>query len=475
MSTAVVIGIGTGEKSRSLAGRERLITIGFPGESPDHLPGHTYMVTEIAHASEVIIKAFADHLAVVSLPTMEFYDTHPIDEKNAQMRTAFCREFYMLLSRKPFDMGDDVIDGLQGAAHIAANAKYLLPAPMPHELPKLGCPAIAVASGPSLSRSIDAIRALQDRCLIISCDSALDGLLKHGITPHIVTPFERVEELKTESFTALSYGGIFAGNPAVHPSIAPLFSQHIYMPGTDLLYLWAESPKDQLLFFGQSTGVLAVSVAMNLTTGPIYLVGHDLAFDGEKSHWNHVGDGVAIDKETIDKGGVFEVSGYSGPVTTQYWWDVFRREIENFACTHGNIINVNELDGIGARIKYTLPGSLPKPDDLPVFSLPPFPAPNTERLERFRAKVRLLPEDARAVLARLATSQRPGPADMDLRKLCQGPNRILLSYILRSILGQFSMESRIRKEAVVIDGMVEAIRNSLRGCMGIFEEMARCV
>jgi AMMECR1 domain-containing protein len=37
------------------------------------------------------------------------------------------------------------------------------------------------------------------------------------------------------------------------------------------------------------------------------------------------------------------------------------------------------------------------------------------------------------------------------------------------------MESRIRKESVVIDGMVEAIRNSLRGCMGIFEEMARCV
>jgi hypothetical protein len=420
MSSAVVIGIGTGEKSRSLAGCERLVNIGFPGESPEHLPGHTYMVTEVGHASEVVSKAFHDHYAVVSLPALQFHDSHPIDEKNVPLRTAFCREFYMLLSRKPFDMGDDVIDGLQGAAHLAANAKYLLPAPMPHELTKLDCPAIAVASGPSLSRSIDAIRALQDRCLIISCDSALDGLLKHGITPHIVTPFERVEEIKHESFSALSYSGIFAGNPAVHPSIAPLFSQHIYMPGTDLLYLWAESPSEKLLFFGQSTGVLAVSVAMNVTTGPIYLVGHDLAFDGEKSHWGFVGDGVSVDKGTIDKGGVFEVGGYSGPVTTQYWWDVFRREIENFASTHGNIINVNELDGIGARIKHTLPGSLPKPDELPVFTMPAFPAPNIERLERFRAKVRQLPTDARSVLSRLATSQRLGPADMDLRKLCRG-------------------------------------------------------
>lgn len=472
MATTVVVGIGTGAQTRRLAQstRSRLITIGFEGESPEHLPGRVFMVRGGQDAGEVISHCFREHVHVVDLEETAFYDTHDIAPGLTEKRTKFCTEFYQLLTRKPFDLGDDVIDGLQGAFHLAHNAKYLLPSPLPQELPKLDVPAIAIASGPSLSRHVDALRDLQDRCLLVACDSALEGLLKNGVFPHLVTPLERVEEVKCESFPSASYPGvIFAGNPAVHQSIAPLFERHIYMPGSDLLYLWGEAPNDRLNWFGQSTGTLAVCAAMNLTSGPIYLVGHDLAFSGDKSHWKEVAESV-----TIDRGQTFEVAGYSGQVATQYWWDVFRREIEGFAHMHGNIINTNAPDGVGAVIANTLSGSLPKRFDLPVFTLPEFPAPNTERLDRFRAKLKTLPGDARSLLGKLSSSQRPTPADLDLRKLCKSPNRLLFGYILRSVLAQFSMELRLRKQSVVVDAMMEAMRSSLRGCMGIFEEMAKC-
>lgn len=472
MHTAVVVGIGSGEQSRRAAVvAERVITIGFPGEDPEGLPGHKFMVAESAHAGEVVSGVFGRHADIVNLADTQFFDQHPIAEGHVRLRQVFCAEFYSLLSRRPLELGDDVIDGLQGAFHLAHNAKYLLPAPMPCELPKLDCPAIAIAAGPSLNRHVDTLRRLQDRCLLVSCDSSVGGLLQHGVIPHVVTPHERLEEVKTGYFPLDHYPGIFCGNPAVHQGIPPVFQRHIYLPGTDLLYLWAEAPEDRLHWFGQSTGTLAVCAAMNLTTGPIYLVGHDLAYAGDRSHWNDVAKIVLLDEHDPP----FEVAGYSGPVKTQYWWDVFRREIEGFARRHGNIVNTNAPDGIGAIIRNTLSGSLPRPEELPLLRLPEFPEPNSERLKIFRKKVFALPSDAKSLLAKLSSMQRPAQADMDLLVLCPGPNRPLFSYILRSVLGQFSMELRQRRQSVVIDGMVEAMRNSIRGCMGIFEEMALCV
>ncbi len=472
MNTAVVVGIGNGVLTRQLAGlADRVITVGLPGENPADLPGRTFMVSEPSHASEVIFGAFSKHADVVSLAETKFYDQHTIAESNVVLRKRFCAEFYSLLSRRPLEFGDDVLDGLQGAFHLARNAKYLLPAPTVHEFPKLSCPAIAIATGPSLKRHVDTLRKLKGKCLLVSCDSAFQGLLKHDVQPHVVTPHERLEDVKNSFFPEPHYPGIFCGNPAVHHGICPSFSRHIYMPGVDLLYKWAEAPESSQTWSGQSTGTLAVSVAMNMTTGPVYLVGHDLAFAGDASHWDEAG-ALALSGVYDD---TFNVPGYSGPIRTQFWWDVFRREIEGFAQKHGNLINVNAPDGIGAIIKGTISGSLPDFDSLPYFNLPLFPDRNETRYELFRAKVHALPGEARALLAKLATNQRMKPDDLDLRRLCPGPNRILFSYILRSILGQFSMELRMRKQDVVIDGMMQALRNSVSGCMGIFEEMAICV
>ncbi len=471
MSTAVVVGIGNGVLTRQLAAQsKRVITIGLPGENPADLPGHTYMVADHTHAGEVILKAFSKHEEIVSLADTTFHDKHEIAESNVALRTRFCAEFYALLSRRPLDFGDDVLDGLQGAFHLARNAKYLLPAPTMSEFPKLSVPAIAIASGPSLKHHVDTLRRLKGKCLLVSCDSAFEGLLKNDVQPHVVTPHERLEDVKTGFFPDLHYPGIFCGNPAVHHGICPSFSRHVYMPGPDLLYQWAEAPEAARTWFGQSTGTLAVAVAMNMTTGPVYLVGHDLAFAGDASHWDEAG--ALAQSGVYDE--TFMVRGHGAPIKTQYWWDVFRREIEGFALRHGNIINTNAPDGIGAYIEHTLSGSLPHEDTLPYFNLPLFPDRNETRYPAFRKKVQALPGEARALLVKLASS-RLTAADLDLRTMCPGENRMLFSYILRSILGQFSMELRMRKESVVIDGMVQALRNAVSGCMGIFEEMAICV
>ncbi len=170
----------------------------------------------------------------------------------------------------------------------------------------------------------------------------------------------------------------------------------------------------------------------------------------------------------------FKIQGYSGPIKTQYWWDVFRREIEGFSKLHGNVINTNAPDGIGAIIRNTHSGSLPKREELPDFVMPALPEVGDARYEAFRRKVIALPSDARSLLSKLS-SRSLTVEDIDFRKMIGPENRPLFSYALRSVLGSFSMELRGRKQSVVIEAMAEALRNSIRGCMGIFEEMAICV
>lgn len=470
---AVVIGAGDGAFVRELVPvYQRVVVIVLPGEQPLAIASpkfHQFVVGGPADAGQVVSIAFAHQKYISQLEATDFYIGHPIAVPESE-RAAFARMFYGLLSQRPASLGNDVIDGIQGAWHIAHHAHFLLPAPTPAELGKLSCPAIAIAPGPSLARHLPALRALQTKCLMICADSALDGLLREGITPHIVTPLERVKAVVTESFSKARYPGvIFAGSPAVHHDIAPKFSRHILIPGSDVLFTWAGCHPDELFFYGQSTGVLAATLATKLTTGLVYLVGHDLAFNDRQSHWNGVHAGVQIgDVERI------AVVGNCGEmVASQYWWTVFCNELSDLAHETKRVVNVNAVDGTGARILHAIAARLPDHESLDAFEMLLWPAPNEARLERFGALLRRLPSDVRSVLAKLS-SANIDLEDLDFAKLCRSDNREMLGYICRSILGQFGMQhlnERSAKETAE-DG-ADALRSALRGCLPMFDQMAK--
>lgn len=470
---AVLIGIGDGSFLRDVIEcYERVVVICLPGETPskDHPHSvHQYIVRGAQDAAEVISHAFAKQAHIVELESTDFYSKHP-SPCDPQVRQDFALLFYNLLSQRPFTLGDDIIDGLQGAYHIAMSAHKLVGAPTPDELPKLSCPVLAVAPGPSLVKYIDAIKALQNKCLIICADTALEGLLRAGITPHMVTPLERVPQVVDESFPRSNYPGIiFAGTPVVHHHIADKFHRHLFVPGSDSLFLWAGAKQEQLFFYGQSTGVLAATLGTRLTTGLVYLVGHDLAFNDTASHWDAVHQGVQLGDEVVR----FEVDGNGGgKVLSQSWWHIFKNELAELARETKRIVNINGVTNDGAAIADTFASPLPESCNLPDFVMPPWPAENTARKERLATLLGELPSDLRRIMTGLSRSNLR-MVDIDYRALCTTDNRLMISYISRSAMGQFGMQYQNgASDAQTAADYSDTIRNVYRQLMPMCEQMA---
>lgn len=465
-SSAIVIGIGDGRATRMLGrGRwRRLFTIRLPGEAMVEVPGIVFHANSPTAAAEFIGMAYGDHHEMVHLECDQFFDKHPLTIPESE-RQQFLVSLYKQLGDKPLEFGDDIMDGMQGAFHLAKNAKYLLRGA---SLNQMGCgnvPAIAIAAGPSLKKHIPALRALQSKALLVCCDSLLDGLLAEGITPHLCTPVERTPDI-AKAFAGRDYQVPFAGKGVVHQDVVEKFANHWFVPCTDILYGWAGAKPEEMASHGQSTGTMTVSVATSLTTGPVYLVGHDLSMGGDHSHVDFA-KAVAVHNQQC-----FSTDGYTGPVMTDWWWDMFRRHIEWRCKVHGNCINVNELDGIGARIHHSKAGRLPDASALMDFRMPPTPAPNEERYALFKKRCQSLPSDAKRALVKLSSRQLTSE-DTALQALFPNENWRMFAYVMRSLYAQFSMEAKAgRPKTKVVEGCRDAVSNVLRNLMPMLEEMA---
>jgi hypothetical protein len=80
---------------------------------------------------------------------------------------------------RPALFGDDIIDCAHGLLNLAKNAKTLMGCPT---IPKIDAPAIAIGGGPSLDTHLDAIRKLQNKCLIVC--SQIPGLFRQQHRHH---------------------------------------------------------------------------------------------------------------------------------------------------------------------------------------------------------------------------------------------------------------------------------------------------
>ena len=192
------------------------------------------------------------------------------------------------LADRPQLYGNDIDDSFTGLFNSSQNAQQILRAPMLYDIrPAVGnIPAIAIGAGPSLKHFIPQIRELQDRCLIIACDAVFHGLLDEGIEPHLVTPLERVPETVPMLTRGAETRTYYAGLPVVPPdAVKPFGDRCIGISCADKLYEWLWPQQHMRINSGLSTGVLAVSVACAITTGPVYLIGHDLCKATDSTHW----------------------------------------------------------------------------------------------------------------------------------------------------------------------------------------------
>lgn len=379
------------------------------------------------------------------------------------------RERHANLDR-PFLFGDCPVDNLQGILNIARNAGTILRAPA---VPEGDWPIISIGAGPSLAKHLPALRALQDRAILISSVTALKGLQEAGICPHLTTPVERTEDMP-QYLPDHAGNTRFAGAPLVCTAVARKFSHHHFVANMDRLYDWCALPSDHRIYFGSSTGTMSVSLAARMTSGPIYLVGHDLAWSDQGSHWSPA---TSI-REQADG---LTIEGNNGEMLpTHSLWKRFAFIIAEIARAHGNVVNVNASDLIGAKILNTKAGHLPDAAGLPTLSID-WGDPNESRLRHWKKYASRIARDARracrvvenAKFQTVEAGSQKRFVSTDLSLIVPGPNGMVFSYLLVSIYASLSYMTRMRilTPEVAHAWAKSAIVNVLHGSRNLFSEI----
>ncbi len=373
----------------------------------------------------------------------------------------------------PFRFGDCPMDNLQGVINLARNADVILKAPQVPMVPA-GVPVIAIGSGPSLALHLADLRALQHKAVLIASISSVDGLRSCGIEPHYALPIERTEDVM-DWMPQCGPSLIFAGAPYVAEKVMSCFQRHCYMPDVNSLCAWSSMPGDLQYFYGSSTGTAAVSMGANITKGPLYLVGHDLAYEGAgasaKSHWS----GAKSAPMELEGSSM----GNSGQFLSSTWlWRRYNAMISALAQAHGNIVNLNIANKRGAMIPHTIAGVLPDAATLPDYQIPVLPD-QPQRLALWRQRAVQMPRHVRQAMRVFQGAKLMD--DLDMAKAVPGPNGLLLAYVCGSIYAQMSYELQpnlpgkiaVAPRHIVIDWCRTALLNVLRESMGLFDEVAR--
>jgi hypothetical protein len=154
-----------------------------------------------------------------------------------------------------------------------------------------GIPAICVSAGPSLDDALVALKEINDRALIIACDSAVNALVNGGIRPHVVVTLDifktNIDKLKPYfdhlRDTVLIFG--LESNPDnVRLFLGP--RRVAVSAYSKLMSFWLDPQMKLESLFPEMSSVshLALFSALAMGADPIVMVGMDLAFANGKSH-----------------------------------------------------------------------------------------------------------------------------------------------------------------------------------------------
>lgn len=293
----------------------------------------------------------------------------------------------------------DPFDAFMGAQNTCANLPAMGRMPM-FDLAEgkfRGRPGVVIASGPSLHAALPALQTIQDRAVMAVCPSALPLVLQSEIRPHVWLNIERLENQGAFFETLSTYPPhIFVGPPLVHPRCFSGNRGHNALSlGASLHDTWLGLPgKPHEL--GHSSAHAAFQLLQRLGCDPIFLVGQDLAYEGnDTSHSEGVWESsVSITRQILDAKPM-TVEGNSGAQikTNPFWFgylQTFRSQIlPNYS---GKVFHVIAKDR-GAKIEGTTridPEALidavrAEPCDIVATLIAALPNPDAAEIARRRA------------------------------------------------------------------------------------------
>lgn len=222
------------------------------------------------------------------------------------------------------------------------------------------CPVVVASGGPSLTKQVNTLKGIRKNVILIAAGSTVNTLMTHNIEPDYIITIDGSEinfeshfkDLKVKS-AELMYAS------TSHYKIQQNFKnrQYAFLDTRENKYkehvnktLGIELPN---ILGGGSVANFALSIARYLSTGPIALIGQDLAYTEGKTHAEGNKNLKAADSAFLAFQGAFEIEGYYGDkVMTDYSlfsmkesFEEIMKQIEDpntiFNCTEGGVKIVN--------------------------------------------------------------------------------------------------------------------------------------
>lgn len=183
---------------------------------------------------------------------------------------------------------------------------------------KYNCPAVIASGGPSLSKQIALLKEYRDSVVLIAAGSTINTLLANDIEPDYVVTIDGGEPNYNHFKDLHLEKSKIIYSMQNHYKINQSFKNRGYVIGTlgfKKLHLFLQNELNvnlPILEWGGSVAHSAFNVAQYITTGPIALIGQDLAYTNNLTHAESNKNARKIDEDFIKKYEAFQVEGYDG-------------------------------------------------------------------------------------------------------------------------------------------------------------------
>lgn len=221
---------------------------------------------------------------------------------------------------------------------------------------KYNDPVIVISGGPSLVKHIELLKEIKSKSILIAAGSTINTLLKEGIEPHYVVSIDGGEpnynHFKNINLKESQIIYTMQNHYKVRDSFEK-FGYYVGSTGYELVTEYLEQKTNQripVLNGGGSVAHIAFSIAQYISTGPIAIIGQDLAFTDNLTHAPNNIHSKLIDEEFIKRKEAYQVNEYNGGmVWTTSVFDSMRIEFQDmvkvnppkvpfYNCTEGGVL-----------------------------------------------------------------------------------------------------------------------------------------
>lgn len=195
---------------------------------------------------------------------------------------------------------------------------------------------VVIAAGPSLDNELDILRINRNKFTIITVGTALQALMKKGITPDIIVIIDGKEAVAKQL-----QGFENEKIPLSFLSTASKWAISRYK-GPKYMFYNRKSEDTIVVETGKTVAVAAISIAIHCNAEEIILLGQDLAFLNGKSHTNTYENIYGYkDKPIINRYSKL-VKGINGKMLeTTKGYIYFKEQIEKIIDLNKNIRFIN--------------------------------------------------------------------------------------------------------------------------------------